>query len=114
MTAVTGSCVVVSVSTRHDGVVARVDLTGEIDLAAEAALAVTVCELEALAPSAVVIDLTGVTFSGSSLANFLVQVRGVIPDHASMRTVGAGPLVRQLLTVTAVDQLIGLDDAVGR
>jgi anti-anti-sigma factor len=111
MTAVSAGCVVVSLSTRQDGVVARVGVTGEIDLTVEDALAGAVCQLGALAPRAVVIDLTDVTFAGTSLVNFLMRVRGVIPHDASMRTLGAIPLVRRVLAVTAVDQLVGLESA---
>jgi anti-anti-sigma factor len=89
-----------------------VGLAGEIDLAAEDALAAAVSELASMAPSAVVIDLTDVTFAGSSLVNFLIRVRDVIPERASMRTLGATPLVRRMLIVTAVDQFVGLADAV--
>jgi hypothetical protein len=36
-------------------------------------------------PSAVLIDVTDVSFAGSDLVNFLVRVRDVIPEHASIR-----------------------------
>ena len=109
MAAVSAVQVAVSVSTRHDGPVADVWLTGDIDLAAEAALAEAAEELRVLAPRSVMIDLAGVTFAGTSLVSFLVRVRTVIPGGASMTTRGPIPLVRRVLIVTAVDQLVGLD-----
>jgi anti-anti-sigma factor len=83
-------------------------LRGDIDLAVEPALVVAVGELEALAPRAVVIDLADVTFAGASLVNFLIRVRNVIPGTASMRVLGATPIVERVLTVTAVDKFVGL------
>jgi anti-anti-sigma factor len=112
MPAVSAGGAMVSVSTPDNGVVASVAMTGEIDLAAEACLAAAVAELGSTAPSAVVIDVTEVTFAGSDLVNFLVRVRDVIPEQASMRIRGVSPLVRHMLIVTAVDQFVGLDDAV--
>ena len=87
---------------------ACVRIAGEIDMAVEPALGDAIEQLIALAPHTVEVDLTAVTFSGTSLANFFAQVYNVIPDGATIVAQGASPCVRRVLELTGISEIVSL------
>jgi anti-anti-sigma factor len=102
--------VVVTVFARPGEAVVCLRMAGEVDMAAEPALAHAVARLHAFAPSTVVIDLAAVTFACSTLANFVVRVRNAIPDDASLLLCRPTTAIRRLLKLTALDGFVALDD----
>jgi anti-anti-sigma regulatory factor len=84
-------------------------LVGAVEMDAEAALDVAIDRVRDLAPHTVLIDLAGVTFAGSVLVGFLIRVHAAAP-HASIRLRHAKPMIQFVLTVTAVDKMVILDD----
>lgn len=85
--------------------VARVSIGGAIDMAAEAALTDAVTRLATLAPRSVVVDLAAVTFSCSTLANFVVQIRNALPEAATLTLCRPTPMTRRLLHITGIDTI---------
>ena len=101
-------CVVTILATPGDDTV-WIRLVGALEMDAEATLDVAIDRVQNLAPRTVLIDLAGVTFAGSVLVRFLILVHGAAP-HASIRLRHARPMIRHVLAVTAVDQMVILDD----
>jgi anti-anti-sigma factor len=104
--------VLVTMSARPGEAFAYLRLAGEIDIAAEPALADAVDRLHAVAPQTVVIDLGAVTFACSTLANFLVRVRRAIPDGASVVLCRPRPRVRHILNLVGMSAIVALPDDV--
>lgn len=98
---------VVTVVVPFSGVSAWVRLVGDVEMGAEAALQVAVDRIEAVGPRTVVIDLAGVTFAGSELANFLAQITDAAPG-ASVSVCRAIPAVELVLVATGFNDLLCL------
>jgi anti-anti-sigma factor len=92
---------VVTVFARPGAAVACVCIAGEVDLAAESALADAANQLSVAAPRVVFIDLAAVTFGGSTLVTFLVRVLNVIPG-LSLVLCRPTPMVRRVISLTSL------------
>jgi anti-anti-sigma factor len=99
---------VVTVSARPGEPIAYLRMAGEVDIAAEPALADAVDRLHAVAPRTVVVDLAAVTFACSALVNFVIRVRRAIPDGASVVLCRPTPTVRCLLSLLAMNAMVAL------
>jgi anti-anti-sigma factor len=95
-----GNQAAVAVVSRPGNAFSCVRVTGDIDIIAEPGLADAAEQLRAAAPCAVLIDLAGVTFACSTLANFVVRVHNAIPDSASLVLCRPTPQTRHLLDLT--------------
>jgi len=93
---------VVSIVARPHIPSAWIRLTGDLDMAAEPALADATDRLRALAPRLVVIDLTAVTFVCSTLANFLCALHRVHPE-AELVLHRPSPLAALMVRVAALE-----------
>jgi anti-anti-sigma factor len=96
---------IVSIVARPETRSAWVRLIGDLDLAAESALADAVDRLKAQPLRLIVIDLTAVTFACSTLANFLAVLHRAHPDselvlHHPPR------MVRVILALTGLDACV--------
>ena len=61
--------------------------------------------------SKLVVDVTGVTHADSSGLGFLMHANGVLTAKGgTMRIAGVGHRLRDLLTMTRVDQLLKIDE----
>jgi anti-anti-sigma regulatory factor len=74
-----------------------VQVAGDIDINAEPGLAAAADQLRADAPRIVLIDVAGVTFACSTLANFLVRVHNAIPHGALLVVCRPSPRTRYVL-----------------
>ena len=92
-----GNQAAVAVVSRPGSACACVRVAGDIDINAEPGLAAAADQLRAAAPGTVLIDLAGVTFACSTLANFLVCVHNAIPDEASLVLCRSTPRTRHML-----------------
>jgi anti-anti-sigma factor len=92
-----GNQAAVAVVSRPGSAFACVQVAGDIDINAEPGLAAAADQLRADAPRTVLIDLAGVTFACSTLANFLVRVHNAIPDGASLVVCRPTPRTRHVL-----------------
>jgi anti-anti-sigma factor len=108
MSAISVAHATVAVSARLRKGTAYVRITGEVDIALEPALGNAIARLSALAPQAVEVDLTAVTFGGTSLANFFARLRNVVPDGTTIVAHGLSRAVRRVLEVTGISELIEL------
>ncbi|MFI7542249.1 STAS domain-containing protein [Actinoplanes sp. NPDC049599] len=79
---------------------ARLRLVGEIDYAARPPLAEIITRVAASAPARVVIDLEGLGFATSELADFVVRLRGRLPRDADVVLGRAAPPIDAVLRLT--------------
>jgi anti-anti-sigma factor len=96
---------VVTVSARPGAAVACVRIVGEVDLAAESALADAANQLSVAAPRVVFIDLAAVTFGGSTLVTFLVRVLNAVPNGLSLVLCRPTPMVHRVISLTSLHLL---------
>lgn len=83
-----------------------VSLQGEFDISSRESLKRQLAEA-AKADSAV-IDLSGVTYAGTTLLNALIALKKTMRKHGAegeIRIVGSSPHLRKLLTITCLDRL---------
>jgi len=89
------------------GPVALVHVSGEVDMAAEAPLRRRIGEAMADEPSAVVLDLTGVTFFASAGLHILVDLQhDATARGVSLHVVADSRIVLRPMAITGVDQLV--------
>lgn len=110
MDCMSGVSAAATVSMRQGGALAYVTLIGEIDLAAEPALAEVASQLRTTAPTTVILDLAGITFAGSTLANFVVRVRRSVPTGTRLILYRPNPSTRRILELSLVDKLAVIRD----
>ena len=84
---------------------ARLRLTGEIDYAARPPLAEIICRVAAPAPVRVVIDLEGLAFATSELADFVVRLRALLPADAEVVLARAAPAIDAVLRLTELGKV---------
>ena len=108
MSTISVAPVSVAALTRYRKKTIYVRMAGEVDIAVEPALGDAIDRLVALTPQSVEVDLTLVTFGGTSLANFFARVYCVIPEGATMVVHGACPSVRRVLEATGIGELVSL------
>lgn len=99
----------VTVSASPTTGIALVYVRGAIDPAVEPALHDVVEQLRAMAPRTVLVDLAEVTFAGSTLANFVAQVRDALPAEASLAVCRPSAMTRQVLMLAGVGRVPVLD-----
>jgi anti-anti-sigma factor len=87
-----------------------VRITGDVDLTGQADLARTAQQLAATMPRMVYLDLTGVTFAGAVLINFLFTVSTRLPAGVSMSICGPPPMTRRIIDLTGLDQFARIRD----
>ncbi|MGN9812591.1 STAS domain-containing protein [Micromonospora sp. BQ11] len=102
-------CAVTITAVRDDKTLS-IRLVGAVEMGAEAALNDAINRVRELAPGSVAIDLAGITFAGSLLANFLIGLHAAAPS-ASTHLHHATPMIRVILTATRVDELVVFDNA---
>jgi anti-anti-sigma factor len=88
----------------------NVRIIGDVDLLAAADLARAEQQLAATRCPLVCVDLTGITFAGAALANFLFAVSAGLPGGASMLLCGPTPATRRIIELTFLDQLATVRD----
>ena len=101
----------VTMSTGSAVAVAYVSLRGDVDPAAAGELRALAEHLRNTAPSTVLVDLAGVTFACSTLANFLVQVRRALPEQASLALIDPTDIARLILAATGLTCVTILDQS---
>lgn len=80
-------------------------LAGDVDMAAEPALADVVDRLDGRAVCRVDIDLGAVTFAGVTLVHFIEAIHGAHPN-AALELHRPSPVTRQVIRVTGVDRFV--------
>lgn len=81
-------------------------LRGEFDINSRDSLRRQLARAERA--DAAVIDLSGVTYAGTTLFNALIALKKSMRKHGGegeIRLVGSSPHVRKLLTITCLDRL---------
>lgn len=89
------------------GDVTVLSLSGELDLLGTADLREQVMRRLADEPPVLVIDLTDVTFLGSSALSILVDANNTA-TRTSLRVVATGRATRRPLQITALDQVLAV------
>lgn len=88
---------------------AHLAVSGEVDMAMRPLLSDTLRRVSDAVPQSVYVDLTGVTFAGSALVNFLFEVRRALPE-SSLVLCRPPPMTRMVLRITDVTQLATVCD----
>jgi anti-sigma B factor antagonist len=97
-----------SVSTKRQGDVARVVVTGDVDMSSGRQLAAEIDNAISGFPSATVVDLSAVGFLDSSGIAVLINGRRQAEEAGiGFRVVGASGIVLQVLTMTGVWEFLG-------
>jgi anti-anti-sigma factor len=89
-----------------DGAAVTVFLRGEFDISTRGSLRRQLAKAERA--DAAVIDLSGVTYAGTTLFNALIALKKSMRKHGGegeIRLVGSSPHVRRLLTITCLDRV---------
>jgi anti-sigma B factor antagonist len=98
----------------RDGV-AVLSVGGEIDAATAAALDTAIAGVLAQHPSAVVVDLSAVTFLGSAGLRILVATHARLSGSGHFAVVAHGPATSRPIQLTGLDEVLSLyptlDDA---
>jgi anti-sigma B factor antagonist len=98
---------------QQDGTTLRLELAGEVDLAARPELDRLLSEADGLQGGAVLVDLTRATFLDSTGLQWLLRVREAITRSGASLAVAVpdGP-VRDVLRVSGIDRMLALAPAV--
>lgn len=80
-------------------------VSGEIDMNARPLFAATLRQVTDAEPRAVVVDLAPITFAGSVLANFLIQVRESLPASSALVLCRPAPVIHRVLQATGITQV---------
>ncbi|SCL34230.1 anti-anti-sigma factor [Micromonospora nigra] len=91
---------------------AVVKLGGELDMDARPQLDDAVHRLTVAAPDRVDIDVDALTYVGSDLPNFLVQVREAIPAGSVLTVSRPSPWTHRILRLTNMARIARIDDAI--
>lgn len=84
-----------------------VRLAGDVDMISVPALACATDRLVVIAPHTIVVDLTAVTFAGSTLVNFLVHLRNhVVADPGVLAVYRPTVMTRQILELAGVNAIL--------
>jgi anti-sigma B factor antagonist len=98
-----------TIETRVEGEVALIALTGEFDLAAVQEFEEGLSQLEAAAPSVVVVDLTGLNFMDSSGLRALVMAdQRARRAERRLAIVPGPPAVKRVFEITQLDERLDL------
>ncbi|MCA2211733.1 STAS domain-containing protein [Jidongwangia harbinensis] len=81
---------------------AQICLAGDIDMTALAVLSGTIDWLTMVEPVSVLVDLTGVTFACSTLPNFVVRLRHVLPGGVELILWQPGPTIMRIFRITGM------------
>lgn len=101
----------VAVTFSPDRTRASVELGGALDMDARPELNDAVHRLTLAAPGLVDIDVDALTYVGSDLPNFLVQVRQGIPAGSVLTVSRPSPCTHRILSLTNMAQIARIDDA---
>jgi anti-sigma B factor antagonist len=101
----------VDVVLRASGDVARVEVSGEIDLASAARFEACVSEALAMPCRSIVIDLSHCTFFDSSGLRVLAHAaRIATDDHQTVTVTGVTGVVRRVFDIANMGDLLTIDD----
>ncbi|MBB5868097.1 anti-anti-sigma factor [Allocatelliglobosispora scoriae] len=101
-----GDPMTIGIVTALRGAVVCVRLTGDVCLPGESELDRAAVHLAATGCRSVYVDLAGVTFAGSVLANFLCA----LSTRSSLVLCGPSPLVQRIIEVTGLDRVARIVD----
>lgn len=101
----------VTVAFSSDRSQAVVKLGGDLDMEARPQLDDAVHRLTVAAPDRIDIDVEALTYAGSVLPNFLVQLRRAIPAGSVLTVSRPSPWTHRILRVTNMAQIARIDDA---
>lgn len=87
-----------------------VRIAGDVDPPGRAALARTARQMAATRCRSVYIDLSGITFAGSTLVNFLFAVSTQRAARSSVLLCGPTPIVRRIIELTGLDSSARIRD----
>ncbi len=93
---------VITVSTEAPRNHVHLVVSGDIDMDARPLLGDALRQVTETVPVAVYVDLAGVTFAGSELANFLFEVRHALPPASAIALCRPAPQIRWLLQATGL------------
>ena len=80
-------------------------ISGDVCMAGDAHLAAAARHVAAARFARMHIDLGGITFGGSTLANFLVRISLKLPTGTPMTLCRPGTMTRQLIELTGLDRI---------
>lgn len=89
----------------------QVVVAGEVDIEDRPLLSNALRRISAASPRTVVVDLALVTFAGSALARFLLEIREAVPA-ASLVLCRPRPMIRMVLCITGVTAVAVVRDDV--
>jgi anti-anti-sigma factor len=105
----------ITTSVAHRDGIAVVTVGGEIDLATAAILETAIANVLGGAPSALVIELSAVTFMASAGLQLLVATHEKVSRSAGFAVVANGPATSRPIQLTGLDEIFALyptlDDA---
>lgn len=87
----------------------RIHLAGDVDLVGVPALGDIIDRLSDHPVRVIVVDLSAVTFAGSTLAHFLDALREAHPD-AAVRLHRPSPIARLVVTAAGLDRFVAMSD----
>lgn len=100
----------VSLNLFPDPTRAVIVLAGDLDLEARPELSGVVDRLHDSVLAHVDVDLTAVSFAGSVLANFLVQIRQALGSDCVLSASHPTPVIRRVLHLTDMESIVEIDD----
>ena len=89
---------------------AQVSLSGDVDPAAVAELAAVIDTVSAATVSSVLVDVADVTFADSTLLNFCVLLRAVLPAGRALAVCRPAPMTRWIIEEAGLDRILTLRD----
>jgi anti-sigma B factor antagonist len=99
-------------SVSHDGGVAVLSVSGEIDLATIPAFEAAIVDALTQRPTALIVDLSGVDFLASAGLQALVAARESLTGAAEFAVVADGPATSRPIQLTGLDQILSLHPTV--
>lgn len=99
-------------SVSHDGGVAVLSVSGEIDLATIPAFEAAIADALTQRPTALIVDLSGVDFLASAGLQALVAARESLTGAAEFAVVAGGPATSRPIQLTGLDQILSLHTTV--
>jgi anti-sigma B factor antagonist len=99
-------------SVSHDGGVAVLSVSGEIDLATIPAFEAAIADALTQRPTALIVDLSGVDFLASAGLQALVAARESLTGAAEFAVVAHGPATSRPIQLTGLDHVLSLHPTV--
>lgn len=102
----------ITTSVSHDGDVAVLAVSGEIDLATIPAFEAAIADALTHRPKALIVDLSAVDFLASAGLQALVATHEKISGSAKFAVVADGPATSRPIQLTGLDQILSLSSSV--